>query len=123
MAMRFGWCAALAISTALVAGAAAGAARHPAGSPNPANDKLLRLSPPARAATLARVVGHWCIATETFLMGLVSTGQAKGNAYWSVRCADGSAWAVQIDPLAEVTAIDCDSFKAVGAGKECFTKF
>ena len=50
-------------------------------------------------------------------------GPGKGNAYWSLRCADGTAWAVQIDPLAAVTAIDCDTFNANGAGKECFKKF
>jgi len=56
-------------------------------------------------------------------MGLVTAGTGKGNAYWSLRCADGSAWAIQIDPLAEITAIDCDTYKANGAGKECFKKF
>jgi hypothetical protein len=56
-------------------------------------------------------------------MGIITGGAGEGNAYWSLRCADGSAWAVQIDPLAEVTAIDCASFKADGAGKECFKKF
>ena len=72
---------------------------------------------------LARTIGHWCIGTETFLMGIETSGAAAGNAYWSLRCADGATWAVQIDPLAEVTAIDCDSFKENAAGKECFTKF
>lgn len=124
MAMRSGWRAALAISATLLAGAAAGAARHPVKSINPANDKLLKLPPAERAATLAQAVGHWCIGTEAFPMGVVTaTGPGEGNAYWSLRCADGSAWAVQIDPLAEVTAIDCDSFKAAGGGKECFKKF
>ena len=124
MAIRCGWRAALAISATLLAGTAAGVAQHPAKPVNPVNDKLLKLAPAERAATLARAVGHWCIGTETFLMGVVTAaGRGKGNAYWSLRCADGSTWAVQIDPLAELTAIDCDSFKANGAGKECFKKF
>jgi hypothetical protein len=123
MATGFGWCAALAIVAALSAGSAEGAARRPAQSVNPANDKLVKMAPPERAATLAGAVGHWCIGTEAFPMGVTTAGPGAGNAYWSLRCADGTAWAVQIDPLAEVTAIDCDSFKENGAGKECFKKF
>jgi len=65
----------------------------------------INATPAARAAKLAGVVGHWCIGTETFLMGVVAEGPGEGNAYWSLRCADGSEWAVQVDPLAEVTAI------------------
>ena len=123
MAMGFRWCAALAIVASLIAVSAEGAARRPVKSINPASDKLEKMSPPERAATLARAVGHWCIGTEAFLMGVETSGAAAGNAYWSLRCADGAAWALQIDPLAEVTAIDCDSFKENGAGKECFKKF
>ena len=107
---------------ALMLTTAAGAQR-PAKSVNPASEKLEKLSPPERAAVLARAVRHWCIGTETFLMGVVTEGRAAGNAYWSLRCADGSAWAIQIDPLAALTAVDCDVFKANGAGKECFKKF
>jgi hypothetical protein len=123
MAIGFRCCAALAIAALLIAGGAEGAARRPAKSANPANDKLVKMSPSERAATLARAVGHWCIGTETFLMGVETSGAAAGNAYWSLRCVDGTTWAVQIDPLAEVTAIDCSSFKENGAGKECFQKF
>ena len=121
MAMRLGRRATLAISAILMAGAAAAATRQ--ATTNKANDKLLQLSPPERAATLARAIGHWCIGTEAFPMGVVTAGNGAGNAYWSLRCADGTAWAVQIDPLAGVTAIDCDTFNANGAGKECFKKF
>jgi hypothetical protein len=123
MAVRFGWCAALAIAASLSAGSAVGAARHPATSGNQASDKLLQASPAERAATLARAVGHWCIGTETFLMGVETSGPGAGNAYWSLRCAAGDEWAVQIDPFANVDAIDCDTFKAAGDGKECFKKF
>jgi hypothetical protein len=123
MAIGLRRCAALAIVVSLVAGSAAGAPRHPAKSINPANDKLLQLSPVKRADTLARAVGHWCIGTETFLMGVETSGAAAGNAYWSLRCADGAEWALQVNRLAEIVAIDCDSFKANGAGKECFKKF
>ena len=139
MAIRLGRGAALAISAMLLFGtaeaamrhpaAAAGhhvravAARHPPASVNKAHERLLKLPPAERAAMLARAVGHWCIGTDAFPMGVVTSGAGEGNAYWSLRCADGTAWAVQIDPFAEVTAIDCASFKAAGNGKECFKKF
>ena len=127
MAVRLGPGAALAITAVLLASAAAsgawGASQQPEHGINKVHDKLLTLPPPERASTLARVVGHWCVGTEAFPMGIVTSGTGEGNAYWSLRCADGSAWAVQIDPLAAVTAIDCDTFKENGAGKECFKKF
>ena len=94
-----------------------------ANPPNPANDKLEKLAPAERNAVLARAAPNWCIGTETFLMGLETSGAARGNAYWSLRCVDGSTWAVQVDPRAGVTVIDCDTFKSEGAGKECFKKF
>lgn len=96
----------------------------PGGGPlNPANDELLKLSPPERAAKLARSVSQWCIGTEAFPMGVVGAGPGRGNAYWSLRCADGTEWAVQIDPEAGTTAILCDTFKFAAPGMECFKKF
>lgn len=121
-ALRASLSAALAAAV-LVAGGNVAAAQRAAKPANPAHEKLEKLAPAERAGVLARAVGQWCIGTETFLMGLVTAGTGKGNAYWSLRCADGTTWAIQVDPLAEVAAIDCDSFKAAGAGKECFKKF
>jgi hypothetical protein len=103
--------------------AAAQRATNPANPVNPANDKLEKLAPAERNAVLARAAPNWCIGTETFLMGIDTAGAGKGNAYWSLRCVDGSTWAVQVDPLAGVTVIDCETFKTAGAGKECFKKF
>lgn len=112
------------LAAAMLVSAGSGAAAQRAAKPvNPASDKLEKLAPAERAGVLARAVGNWCIGTETFLMGVVTAGTGQGNAYWSLRCADGSTWAIQVDPLAAVTAIDCDTFKGAGAGKECFKKF
>ena len=121
MAMRLG--AVLAIAAMLLAGPLDAQPKQQSKSRNPANDQLLKLPAPQRAAYLARAVGNWCIGTEAFLMGLVTSGSGEGNAYWSLRCADGATWVVQVDPLAEVTAIGCDDFKQVAPGKECFKKF
>ncbi len=115
--------AALAIAAALLSANAEAAPRHPRAPVNQANEKLLKLTPAERAADLARAVGHWCIGTEAFPMGVIAAGRGAGNAYWSLRCADGTAWAIQIDPLASLVAIGCDTFKAMGEGKECFKKF
>ncbi len=119
--------ATLAISASLAAGLCVGdgdaAPKQAIKSANPAHDKLMILAPAERAAVLARAIGQWCIGAETFAMGLVTAGQGVGNAYWSLRCADGTDWALQVDPTAAVTAIDCASFKESGAGKECFKKF
>jgi hypothetical protein len=123
MGRGFGFAAALAMATLSLSGAVAAAARHAPEPINKAHERLLQMPPPERAATLAAAVGHWCIGTEAFPMGVVTQGRGEGNAYWSLRCADGTAWAVQIDPFADVTAIDCASFKAAGQGKECFKKF
>jgi hypothetical protein len=123
MAMRLGWGAVLAIAAMLLAGPLEAQPKQQSKSRNPANEQLIKLSPADRAAHLARAVGNWCIGTEAFLMGVVTSGSGEGNAYWSLRCADGATWAVQVDPMAEVTAIDCDDFKEVAPGKECFKKF
>jgi hypothetical protein len=90
---------------------------------NPANEELLRLPAPERAEKLARAISRWCIGTEAFLMGVVGAGPGRGNAYWSLRCADGTSWAIQIDPQAGVTAIACDEFAVAAPGKECFKRF
>ena len=125
MVRLVGWCAALLVAAVVVAGDAAAASKRATATPslNKANDKLLQMTEPERIATLARAIGHWCIGTEAFPMGIITAGNGQGNAYWSLRCADGTAWAVQLDPFAAVTAIGCDTFKANGAGKECFQKF
>jgi len=90
---------------------------------NPANDELLNLPPPERTEKLARSVSQWCIGTESFLMGVIGAGPGRGNAYWSLRCADGTEWAIQVNPQAEVTAIDCAAYKDAAPGKECFKQF
>jgi hypothetical protein len=96
----------------------------PGGGPlNPANDEQLRLSAPERAEKLARSLSRWCIGTDAFPMGVIGAGPGRGNAYWSLRCADGTEWAIQIDPQAGTTAISCDVYKFSAPGKECFKKF
>jgi len=113
----------LALALALLPASVASAAERSGGVGNPVNAKLMGMKPAERAAELAKAVQHWCVGTEAFPMGVTRTGPAAGYAYWSLRCADGSAWAVQIDPLGELTAMDCAHFNAAAAPKECFKRF
>jgi hypothetical protein len=122
-AALYGPLAALGFTALLASGAAAAQTSHPTASLNQANEALMKLGPPERAEKLARSISRWCIGTEAFLMGIVGAGPGRGNAYWSLRCADGSTWAIQIDPQSGVTAIGCDEFAAAASGKECFKKF
>ena len=99
----------LALSASVAVAPASAELVSPGGGPlNPANDELLKLPPPERAEKLARAISEWCIGTEAFLMGVIGAGPGRGNAYWSLRCADGTEWAIQIDPEAGITAIGCD---------------
>ena len=107
----------------LVANPAGAQLVSPSGSLNPSNEELLRLPPPERAEKLARAISRWCIGTETFLMGVIGAGRGRGNAYWSLRCADGTEWAIQVDPDGGATAIGCTEYKVAAPGKECFKKF
>ena len=113
----------LLVLLALLAASGAAVAASRTRSASPATDALLKLTPAARAAQLAEAVGNYCIGSETFLMGVVTEGPGIGNAYWSLRCADGATWAVQVGPLGEVTAVDCASYAAGAPGKACFRKF
>ena len=92
-----------------------------AGSGNPTHDRLLALSPAEQAKTLAKGVGNGCLGTSAFPMGVTASGQAKGLAYWSLRCKDGRSFAIQIAPDAQAVVVDCRLLQA--NGKECFKKF
>ncbi len=94
-----------------------------AGSGNPTNDRLVALAPAEQAKALAKTVGHGCIGTSAFAMGVVDTAKWKSLAYWSVQCKDGRSFAIQIapDPKAPWAITDCRVLQA--NGKDCFTKF
>ena len=94
-----------------------------AGSGNPANDRLVALPPAEQAKALAKTVGHGCVGTSAFAMGVVDTAKWKSLAYWSVQCKDGRSFAIQMspDPKAPWAITDCRVLQA--NGKECFKKF
>jgi len=98
-------------------------AAPPAAPDNQFNDALLKLSPDERAARLADYLGAFCIGTNPFPMGVTREGPARGYAYWSVQCAGGKAYAIQIAPDGKGAAIDCEVLKAQGEGRECYKGF
>jgi hypothetical protein len=97
------------------------AAAQKAVSGNPVNDRLLAMPPAQQAKTLAKNVGHGCIGTSAFAMGVVDTAKWKSLAYWSLQCKDGRSFAIQIAPNAEAFVIDCRVLHE--NGRECFKKF
>jgi hypothetical protein len=102
---------------------AAASAPKAASSGNRYNDLLLDMKPEQRAARLARFVGPTCIGTDPFLMGLTKNGRAKGYAYWSLNCAGDKSYMIQVAPSGEVAAMDCQTLKQNGEGRECFKTF
>jgi hypothetical protein len=94
-----------------------------AASGNPYNDELLRMTPEARAAKLASFLGAACIGTNPFLMGVTKEGRAKGYAYWSVQCAGDKAYMIQLTPEGHGAAVDCQTLKEGGEGRECYKAF
>jgi hypothetical protein len=108
---------------------AQGVAKTTAGDPkasegnNPYNEDLLKMTPEERAARLARFIGGSCIGSNPFLMGVTKRGRAKGYAYWSLQCAGDKSYLVQLSPDGEAAAMDCETFKKGGEGRECYKAF
>jgi hypothetical protein len=92
-------------------------------SGNKYNDELLKLSPQEQASKLAAHLGLWCIGTRPFLMGVTKDGPAKGYAYWSIECAGGQSYMIQIAPDGRGAAVDCRTLKENGEGRECYKAF
>jgi hypothetical protein len=120
---RDGALGALAVSVLCCAGASIAAAAQTTPTANPYNDQLMRMSPDVRAAKLAAFLGATCIGTKPFLMGITREGRAKGYAYWSLGCAGGDSYMIQIDPEGGGAAIDCRTLKQNGEGRECYKAF
>ena len=81
------------------------------------------MKPEARAAKLAGFVGPTCIGTDPFLMGVTKSGRAKGYAYWSLKCAGAQSYMIQLTPAGMAAAVDCQTLKQNGEGRECFKTF
>ena len=103
--------------------ARAGQTAIAAGSGNRTNDRLLAQPESRRIEMLSKSIGHGCVGTSAFSMGVTATGKAKGFAYWSVGCKNGKNYVIQIAPNAKGTLVAADCSVLNGTGKECFKKF
>jgi hypothetical protein len=91
-------------------------------SGNSANDHLASLPSTEQALLLGRAVGPNCKGVLAFPMGFGKRDADRGDAYWSVRCAEGGSYAVAVHPdkTGSTTVFGCDAAKA--AGMECFKR-
>jgi hypothetical protein len=91
-------------------------------SGNAANDRLADMPSTEQALVLGRAVGAKCKGTAAFPMGIGKRDADRGDAYWTVRCADGDAYAVAVHPdkTGSTTVFSCAAAKA--AGIECFKR-
>jgi hypothetical protein len=95
--------------------AAARAAEAPTG--NPGHNMLLAQSAAERAAILGKSVGNGCTGTSSFFMGIAE----DRSALWSVLCADGNSYVVNVspDPVATTKALQCSRLKTMNL--DCFS--
>jgi hypothetical protein len=91
---------------------------------NPTNDRLLASSAGQQATALGQVVGHSCAGGRAFYMGIGKPGVAEDKAFWSVECASGASWSVEIAPDSKgtTTVLECSMLRFV-AKVNCFEKF
>ncbi len=91
-------------------------------SDNPANARLADLTSTEQAVVLGKLIGHGCTGVVAFPMGIGRHDADRGDAYWSVRCADGKSYAVALHPdqAGSVSVLGCDAMQS--AGMECFKR-
>jgi len=104
----FFWCTACTV-------AAARAVEAPTG--HPGHNMLLAQSAVEQAAMLGRSVGNGCAGTSSFFMGIAE----DRSALWSVLCANGNSYVVNIspDPVATTKALQCSRLKTMNL--DCFS--
>ena len=105
---------------------------------NPTNDRLLALSQGEQAAALGAMAGEGCVGNRAFYMGIFSgtaPHQTKEeqrlaailsmdhSAFWSVGCANGKSYEVEIraDAAGSTKVLDCSVLRAI-AKTDCFVR-
>src|SRR5215216_4251304 len=84
---------------------------------NPGHELLLTKSAAEQAAMLGKAVGNGCIGTTPFFMGIAE----DGSALWSILCASGSSYIVNVSPdtFGTAKALECARLKAMHL--DCFS--
>jgi hypothetical protein len=85
---------------------------------NAANDRILALSAVEQATALGKMVAERCAGTEAFFQGMV-----KGQSFWSVRCSNGEAYQIAINPDAAGSTRVLVCGNAAPLATECFKRF
>jgi hypothetical protein len=85
-----------------------------------AQQRMAGLPSTEQARLLGQAASEDCAGVAAFAMGIGRKDADWGDAYWSVRCADGRSYAVIIRPdrAGTATALPCAVVKS--AGMECF---
>jgi hypothetical protein len=108
------------VGLVLAAGLLSGETAYAAGK-GAANDYLLSLPPAGQAALLGKAVGDVCTGKTAFYMGIGIAGFAKRQALWSVKCTNGTSYAVKVNPNGATLPVECSVFLAMD-GFPCFKK-
>jgi hypothetical protein len=88
------------------------------GTGNPTNDFVSRLSESDRLSILGKAAR--CTGTYAFFQGI---GPDNG-AFWSLRCADGQSYGIELTPkAADSRVLECSVLDALPNVVPCFKKF
>ena len=91
---------------------------------NEAHERLKKLSDKDRNAALSVIVranGDPCTVTKNFIQG---EPIKEGNAFWNVRCSNGKAFSIMIEPDAKgsTRVLDCAIMEELHMSN-CFKTF
>lgn len=84
------------------------------------NEHILSLPPPQQTKVIAGIVGKGCQGTSTFYMGQAE-GTSTDNALWSIKCANGKSYIVEIKAGGGAGFLDCSVLDTVHS-TPCFQK-
>ncbi|MDR3448228.1 MAG: hypothetical protein P4M15_00490 [Alphaproteobacteria bacterium] len=89
---------------------------------NKANNVMLKFSSSEQAIYLGKAAG--CIGKKAFYMGIGTKDEAKDEAFWSLKCTNGSSYMVSIKPdaMGSTQILECALLEYMHGGK-CFKKF
>jgi hypothetical protein len=92
----------------------------PAFAGNPVNDLLLSM-PEAKRLIALGVAAH-CTVTQAVYRGTGTSGTSLGKSFWGVRCSNGRAFSIELDPDGQSYSADCTALLKI-AHEDCFKKF